>query len=629
MMSAAAVVAAPPAAPVPDMDPQSIKSSGPGNCGETVEFYPPSTTDSSTVADPLISNKISAAAAAVASPGLRSVKSSKSVESLPAIGAFPLGSLRITEPREEEEEIEEDPDPGTPLTAPDATAMDSPSSDPAHAPFPTGGDILILDDLPAHFTVGCDTLSFTTKKPFPGFRDIPPGAHLIWVAPSEETSSRSAYWLCTPHRRARDPADVHVKQWDSFNEVLGDPASHAEERFQKERLHQIHSSLAPYHLRAAAAAATSGRARDRDAERLPAFLSTETIWAELTSAIDARLLDRITGKPQPQQQQQKQKQKQRSWQVMTTDRVAGDATLAEEAALYATSTRNPPLCFTFPMNAPLISATASGAARTRQALDPSSYVLETLSSSSSSSGPDPDSDSDPNLGEDILVGELAFAFLTGALLGNAACLEQWFFYATRVVFGCYNVATTTRPDLARRLIRLFHAQLVFDTRFLSSQSSSSSDFAASSASFESSGSSVLDLMPSHAARLRRALVTYKARLDEALLAPLTPPSPSPSPSKSNSNDDDASALEKEQQQQQQAAVGAAFADLEAWLWRRGWDLRGSASYVRAGGLMLEDGEVVQAEMEDFADEDERGEFAPVVVRLDEGGREAGLVSWDG
>jgi len=42
---------------------------------------------------------------------------------------------------------------------------------------------------------------------------------------------------------------------------------------------------------------------------------------------------------------------------------------------------------------------------------------------------------------------------------------------------------------------------------------------------------------------------------------------------------------------------------------------------------LEDGEWVDAELQDFQDEDERGEWAPALVELDENGREKGLISF--
>ena len=56
-------------------------------------------------------------------------------------------------------------------------------------------------------------------------------------------------------------------------------------------------------------------------------------------------------------------------------------------------------------------------------------------------------------------------------------------------------------------------------------------------------------------------------------------------------------------------------ELEAWLRTEyGWNL--SDSYVRRGMLELEDGEQVEMEMNDMEGEDERGEYAPVVVELD-------------
>ncbi|KAI0840653.1 hypothetical protein F5Y06DRAFT_263295 [Hypoxylon sp. FL0890] len=517
------------------MDPQSIKFR-PDNCGVTVEIHPPSTPDTTERLPPNTKS--------VTNPsGRYSIKSSKSVESLPAIGAFPLGSLRITEARE-------DLAPDTPLTTPDAM---EPPSESRHA-LPTGGDVLILDDLPANFTVGCDTMSFSTKKSFPGFRDIPPGAHLIWVAPSEMTSTRSAYWIVTPEREEGEQAEVYVKQWDKFNEVLSDPASHAEERFQKERLEQIYDSLSPYQFRAATSGTLLPPPR-QEAEHLPSFLSNETIWFQLTSAIHAGLLNRITG------------QTQRSWQVTTTDRVAGDESMAEEARLYATSKSQ--LRFTFPMDAPLISSTAEGSQRTRQALDPTSFVLETLENSTDGRQP-----------ED-LVGELSFVFLTGMHLGNFSCLDQWWFYVNKVIFRCFDLATE-RPQLALQLIQTFHAQLVYNDRYLEGD--------------------ILEMMPDNAKMLQKTLVTYKARLNEKLLALgeyITP---------------------------RQHAVGEAFASLESWLWRLGWDLRGE--YVRSGNLMLEDGEIVDMEVTDFEEEDERGEYAPMVVELDNSGHEAGSVSWD-
>ena len=61
-------------------------------------------------------------------------------------------------------------------------------------------------------------------------------------------------------------------------------------------------------------------------------------------------------------------------------------------------------------------------------------------------------------------------------------------------------------------------------------------------------------------------------------------------------------------------IKAEMDELEMWLKKEyGWEL--SDSFVRKGMLELEDGEQVEMEMGELEGEDERGEYAPVVVEL--------------
>ncbi|KAI0526666.1 A1 cistron-splicing factor [Xylaria bambusicola] len=419
--------------------------------------------------------------------------------------------------------------------------------------FLSSGDVFILRHLPANFTVGCDATSFNSAQPFLGFRDIPAGVHLIWVAPSEATSSRSGYWICTPESHGSQPGHVYIKQWDRYNEVLRDPTTQ-EEPFRDESLEQISARLSPYHLRAASTESSHKLALSQGDQTPPDLLGEQNIWYQLTFAIQPDLLNRVVG------------QTQNAWHVTTTDSVAGDSGLANEAQLYNSGA--PHLRFIFPMDARLINPEATGAERTRQALDPSGWVIEKLENSNSEHRP-----------ED-LIGEFQFAFLVGMHLGNFSCLEQWFFLATQLIFRSYDL-TVDRPQQARNLIQTFHVQLLYNERYLQGD--------------------VLELMPEQARKLRLALTVYKTRLDEKLRALGDHCTPD------------------------QQAVGMSFSSLESWLWRFGWDLKGE--YVRSGNVMLEDGEMVQAELSDFEDEDERGEFAPTVVEMDNG-TEAGLLSWD-
>ncbi|KAI2630533.1 A1 cistron-splicing factor [Xylaria nigripes] len=421
--------------------------------------------------------------------------------------------------------------------------------------FLSRGDVFILDGLSPNSTIGCDTTSLNSEPPFPGFRDIPPGVHLIWVSPSESTSSRSGYWICTPQKDDSQLGHVYVKQWDQFNEVLGDPTGEAELQFQQQKLEQIVEHLLPYHLGATGAESSQRPPALSDENESPSDLLDESnIWYQLTFAIHPKLLSRITGLEKD------------TWLVATTDGVAGDASLTEEAHLYAQGMSQ--LRFAFTVGARLINPEATGAERTLQALDPTKWIIDKLE--------DPSGD----YGLEDLLGEFQFAFIVGTHLGNLSCLEQWFFLAAQLIFRSFNL-TVQRPQLARSLIQTFHAQLLYNNRYLQGD--------------------IFELIPGKIRKLKLALTTYKARLDEKLseLGDLCTPD--------------------------QQSVSIAFSSLESWLLRLGWDLKGD--YVRSGNLMLEDGEIVEAELSDFEDEDERGEFAPTIVEM-ENGREAGLLSWD-
>ena len=62
-------------------------------------------------------------------------------------------------------------------------------------------------------------------------------------------------------------------------------------------------------------------------------------------------------------------------------------------------------------------------------------------------------------------------------------------------------------------------------------------------------------------------------------------------------------------------VRVQYKDLERWLGSQfGWEM--GDSFVRSGLLELEDGERVEMDMVDMEGEDERGEYAPVIVDLD-------------
>ncbi len=183
-----------------------------------------------------------------------------------------------------------------------------------------------------------------------------------------------------------------------------------------------------------------------------------------------------------------------------------------------------------------------------------------------------------------IVGELQFVFLTGAHLTNLSCLDHWWHLLLDVVLRAYALVTA-RPRLCWNLILTLHAQLVYSDRYLVDDSGEGSGDGSGG------GGGILDSAgPGNRTRLREALIVYKRRLNSALLGlgdAIT---------------------------QEQAAVGHAFVDLEAWFWKCGWDLRSDyVSEVVVQGLS--------------GDDDADDDYHPVVVQLDDRGREVGLVSW--
>ncbi len=224
------------------------------------------------------------------------------------------------------------------------------------------------------------------------------------------------------------------------------------------------------------------------------------------------------------------------------------------------------LSFVVPRDAHTFSQSSTGRARTEQAMDTSSHIRGVIAICTFEDS-------------DEIIGELQFCFITGMFLGNLACMEQWS-HIIKVVFRAFRLAVEI-PEFFSKFIRAFHTQLIYNMGGLDS--------------------SIFEHDPEVENDLKMILTVFKSRLTEQLLA----------------QGSDLSA--------QQSDVGKAFEKLEEWLWKLDWDLRGN--YVRSGKFQLEDGEDIDVELPDFEAEDERGEYAPQVVDLDDDGREKGLISF--
>ncbi|KAJ0166122.1 Protein AAR2 -like protein [Colletotrichum tanaceti] len=393
-----------------------------------------------------------------------------SCKSIRVTGAHPLGSLHVHQPADSSlsQEVtmnpntapdDDEPPPLGPIESHDDIATRQPS--PQHGHSLGGGDIVLIMDLPAHFTVGYDSVSFTARE-FVGVRDIPPGPHFFWVSETEASTTRCGFWVISSATE-----NIHVMQWDKFNEVVCEPASQVEARFQKDKIQDIYPKLAPYQFRALNATVKSVASGSSSPE--PEFARNTNIWQQLTNAILAPLLSKITAR------------KAGDWAVHTSDRVRGALMLPAEIELekrIPSVVASTELNFTFSQGAKTYDAESVGAARTEQAVDATAYLMSTA------------------ISDDDIVGELQFAFIVGMHLGNEACIQQWWHMLVSVVLKAYTLPLR-RPELACSLLQTITAQLVYNERYLDG--------------------SVLDYGPSYSRDLRMALIVYKRRLNEVLL----------------------------------------------------------------------------------------------------------------
>ncbi|KAK0637374.1 A1 cistron-splicing factor [Bombardia bombarda] len=397
----------------------------------------------------------------------------------------------------------------------------------------------------------------TATEPLPGFRDIPPGVHLLWVQPND-FGPRCGYWYI-----AMDKGAVRVKQWDRFNEVLGEVATQVEVRNQTDNIESTYPTLKPYNMRVyhnepeipqwqlANDAGNGGR---------PSSVATDPyqMWCALTSAITTPFLETVTSKKSVT-----------SWLVNSTDCVKGDSRLpgghTTASRAYKTSVGSD-LDFLFLQDFRDLKVLDNRSTRHLED-DTTDRVLACLGS--------PESVPD-------IVAELQFTCLTGIHLANYACMEQWWNLVLKIILRAHKLVLHV-PELVQRLLKTLHDQLVYAAVYLEPVA-----LAAGGNDWQ-----IFQIKPQNKSKLRLALAIYKRRLNDTLLDL------------------------GHQIQPRQTAVGETFDALEAWLGRNGWDLR--------NGHPDEADDVTG--FDDNEDSDDDDDDLPVVVDVDENGRERGLVSF--
>lgn len=514
------------------------------------------------------------------------------------------------------------------------------------------GDIFLILDLPANSTVGCDAKAIGTRpaesgsggtgSEFQGIREIPSGTHFIWVS-IPNAMSRCGFWFVTGPKD-KGPI-VRVKQWDTFNEVLVDPASQFEVRNLRENMESLYPQLISHGFESAAgvsAAAqpmTSGPLTPASGNPSGTKLGEAKLWERLTNCITEGLLSRVTGKTMPPGSE---------WLFDTSDTAVGETggVIGSTAASYQKTGTATTSNVHKAVYQNLVGSTGElNFLFPEGDIDLHEYIGITKQhddqpgdGASSSLTPDTsldilrlvDTPVTGVAGED-LVGELQLTFLTGLHLSNLSCVDQWWHLVLKVFLRAHNLLIR-RPSLTLLFLRTLYAQVVYNEEYIAGPSSSPNNSRDSNQTREepkegivdvryeyggeagasggnTTAASILDIVPGNKKKLRAALTLYKRRMNEILLdfAP---------------GDAQRGAITPEQSQ-----VGQVFAEMEAWFWRWGWDLRTDYVNSKHEGKMAKNLKQNDEEEEDDDDDDDDDEYKPVIVDLDENGREVGMVSF--
>jgi len=303
--------------------------------------------------------------------------SNASVRSVQAVGNFPLGSLRV-----------HSPSPPRPGEAGSHECLKS-------------GDVFIVRGVPEGSIIGYDSHVLTVNKrdQFEGIKDIPPGVHLVWGG-SAVTSLRNGFWFMSPKRASDEYGEIHVRRWDTQNEVLQEEISMAEVRIQKTELPELLPKMQSY---PASNKAPLTQVNSVDSKKPTMAAKDPTIWPQLTSCMKGPMLNKVTG------------QKWNHWQVSSFHDYSSrshNANSSRDADITIDNYKDEVLNFVFPKDTRTFSKTSQGRTRTEQALDSTSHIEDIINENCTYQD------------SDEIIGEVQFCYLTGMLLGNLACMEH-------------------------------------------------------------------------------------------------------------------------------------------------------------------------------------------------------------
>lgn len=439
------------------------------------------------------------------------------------------------------------------------------------SPSPT----ILTPGLPPKTLVGIDLVTFTSTPQFHGIRDLPKGWHFLYTGTTESLSLRSGAWFyvgdisavgngiskAVVPRLEHQETEVFVWKWDPDTEALvplkGDHDAEKQEAMSyKANLGAIWQSGKLFGYRSRVSAAPGGQIAAHDGYDEEDEEEGRRDWESLTDCLSPKLLSRIVGRPEDDVDG-------RPCWIVTSASTAGRDT--EHIPGLSPGNEVGPVAgegeseFGFlPVD---LKRTwregAIGRERTEAAQD-RSWALGDLIDRYSDATVDQE-----RSGQAQILGELQFTFLMALTLLNYSCLQQWK-RLLGLLLTCRS-AIKDRELFMRDVLRLLLAQLKrcddLEGGFFEVDGDEGGEF------------------------LRKMLVKFRRSVEE--IAGGT-----------------------------ESAVKSELAVLEDCVKSEfDWELQ-PESFVRRGMFQLEDGEEIELEMNANEDE-ETGEYAPVVVDLDE------------
>ncbi|KAI9885170.1 MAG: ribosomal protein S14, S11 [Watsoniomyces obsoletus] len=493
-------------------------------------------------------------------------------------------------------------------------------------PKPTH-NVLLLQDIPPSILCGIDLITFTTTLNFQGFKQIPTGYHFIYTSPTSSDSIRHGIWFASrpSHNLPPQRPQGEIKKWDSQQEHLVQVV-HSPIQNNPSILESVWDKLLiPYRQQ---------QHPDGSDTQVP---KEATEWYRLTDCISSNLLDRILGSRTGSAIGKRKQWELTSVSSATKDidaipgldeetvrrYIHGGTRVHKQEGDEDQEDELRPLQFleidlqkTWPEG-------AVGRERTEAAQDRSWALGELLKTYSSSSSSHPNLHLQPQQdrkektdqleeSEIHILGELQFTFLMTLTLSNYSCMKQWK-RILQLIFTCRK-AVLARPVFFTRVLKLLKSQLkhseedveggLFDLR-----GEGGDDIA-----YRGGGGSAGDEGGGGAGLLKWLLKSFRRGLDDLV---------SSSDEEEISTDDAEGGMQEmkndddgDEGRRRKAIkmVKNAYDDLENFVKSEfNWEM--NDSYVRKGLLQLEDGEEVEMEVDDLQEEDERGEYAPVVVDL--------------